>query len=138
MTVADAVTRELAAISAIEPAQVRPEAMLIELGLDSVRGVELLVALEARFDLELRDDAIAAVMTVGDVIHLVEDQLAQARQDAPHEGCTGASLEHDPGGDAASGDHGPQRRWSGGTAVPPGRLPGSPPCPVPLPDPSSR
>jgi len=77
MTIADAVAHELAAISAIDPAQVRPEAMLIELGLDSVRGVELLVALEARFDLELRDDAIATVMTVGDVIRMVEAQLAQ-------------------------------------------------------------
>ncbi len=79
MTIADAVAHELAAISAIDPAQVRPEAMLIELGLDSVRGVELLVALEARFGLELRDDAIATVMTVGDVIRMVEGQLAQAR-----------------------------------------------------------
>ncbi len=77
MTIADAVAHELAAISAIDPAQVRPEAMLIELGLDSVRGVELLVALEARFGLELRDDAIATVMTVGDVIRMVEAQLAQ-------------------------------------------------------------
>ncbi len=79
MTVADAVTDELAAICALEPAQIRKDALLIELGLDSVRGVELLVALEARFDLELRDDAIATVMNVGDVIRMVEGQLAQAR-----------------------------------------------------------
>jgi acyl carrier protein len=78
MSIADAVTHELAAICALAPAQVRREAMLIELGLDSIRGVELLVALESRYDLELRDDAIATVMTVGDVILMVEEQVALA------------------------------------------------------------
>jgi len=76
MTIADVVTLELASICALEPSHVRRDAMLIEIGLDSVRGVDLLIALETRFGFELRDDAIAVAMTVGDVIRVVEEQVA--------------------------------------------------------------
>ena len=79
-SIAAVIAHELAAICALRPEQVRPEAMLIELGLDSIRGVELLVALEARFDLDLRDDAIATMVTVGDVIRMVEEQVALVRK----------------------------------------------------------
>src|SRR5215218_6959577 len=49
VTTADAVMDELARVCALTTAQVRREAMLIELGLDSIRGVEFLIALESQF-----------------------------------------------------------------------------------------
>jgi acyl carrier protein len=75
MTVAEVVMQELAHVCALTTAEIRCEAMLIELGLDSVQGINFLIALEAHFGIVLPDDAIAAVMTVEDVVRIVEDQL---------------------------------------------------------------
>jgi acyl carrier protein len=82
VTTADAVIDELARVCALTTAQVRREAMLIELGLDSIRGVEFLIALESHFGIELADDAIATVMTVEDVILMVEQQVDGSPRDA--------------------------------------------------------
>jgi len=75
VAVADAITDELVAIRKIDPARVTPETLLIELGLDSIQGVEFLVALESRFNLKLRDDAITIRMSVRDVVQMIEEQL---------------------------------------------------------------
>ena len=55
--------------------QVTPEAKFIEdLGADSLDTVELVMALEEEFGLEIPDEEADKLQTVGDVIKYVEDQ----------------------------------------------------------------
>lgn len=74
MNIAKQVKQELAHICAIDPAEVRDEAWLIEYGLDSVRSLELIMALEEHFYIELPDEVIARVRTVADLVRLIEQQ----------------------------------------------------------------
>ena len=78
MTIAQQIKQELAQICAIDPADVRDDAWLIEYGLDSVRSLELIMALEEHFDIELPDEAFARLQTVADVVRLIE-QLRSAQ-----------------------------------------------------------
>lgn len=55
--------------------QVTPEAKFIEdLGADSLDTVELVMALEEEFGLEIPDEEAEKLQTVGDVIKYVEEQ----------------------------------------------------------------
>ncbi len=52
----------------IEPALLKPESRLIEdLGLDSLDGVDLVVAVEKRFDCRLEESRVRELRTLGDV-----------------------------------------------------------------------
>ena len=58
--------------------QVTPEAKFIEdLGADSLDTVELVMALEEEFGLEIPDDEAEKLQSVGDVIMHVEDSQAK-------------------------------------------------------------
>jgi acyl carrier protein len=58
--------------------QVTPEATFIEdLGADSLDTVELVMALEEEFGLEIPDDEAEKLQSVGDVIKHVEDSQAK-------------------------------------------------------------
>lgn len=58
--------------------QVTPEAKFIEdLGADSLDNVELVMALEEEFGLEIPDDEAEKLQSVGDVIKHVEDSQAK-------------------------------------------------------------
>ncbi len=58
--------------------QVTPEAKFIEdLGADSLDTVELVMALEEEFGLEIPDDEAEKLQSVGDVIKHVEDSQAK-------------------------------------------------------------
>ncbi len=74
MTTAEQTKQELAHLCGIDPTLVRDEAWLIEYGLDSMRSLELIMALEEHFDIELPDEAIARVQTVADLVRLIEQQ----------------------------------------------------------------
>jgi acyl carrier protein len=75
MNIAQQIKQELARIYAIEPERIMEETWLIEYGLDSLRIMELVLALEDHFDIELRDEAIARLQTVADLVKLIEGQL---------------------------------------------------------------
>lgn len=75
MTIREQIAQELSQLCAVDPAAIRGPARLIEYGLDSLRSLELVVALEERFDLELPDEAIAHVRTVDDMVALIERRL---------------------------------------------------------------
>jgi acyl carrier protein len=77
MNIAQQIKQELAYICAIEPERIKAEAWLIEYGLDSVRSMDLVIALEDQFGIELPDEAIARLQTVADVIKLIEGQLVK-------------------------------------------------------------
>jgi acyl carrier protein len=52
----------------VDSASIRPETTLTELGIDSLEGLEVIFALEDRFDISIADEDAAAMKTVGAVV----------------------------------------------------------------------
>ncbi len=60
----------------IDVSQVTPEAKLVkDLGVDSLDIVELIMALEERFGIEIYDEQAEKIVNVGDVMRYIEKQL---------------------------------------------------------------
>ncbi|MEM1379218.1 MAG: acyl carrier protein [Pseudomonadota bacterium] len=58
----------------VDAAKVEPKASFIDdLGADSLDIVELVMAFEEEFDLEIPDDAAETIQTVGDAIKFIEE-----------------------------------------------------------------
>jgi acyl carrier protein len=69
----DRVRKLIARNLSIAEETVVPEANLIlDLGADSLDTVELIISLEDEFDVQLTDDQVGSVQTVGDAVALVE------------------------------------------------------------------
>lgn len=82
-SVADRVKTIVAEHLGVEPERVTPEARIVdELGADSLDVVELVMAVEAEFGIEVPDDAADRVQTVGDAVRLVERVIAEGGQRA--------------------------------------------------------
>ena len=61
----------------VEDAKVEPKASFIDdLGADSLDIVELVMAFEEEFDLEIPDDAAETIQTVGDAVKFLEKNSA--------------------------------------------------------------
>ena len=61
----------------VEAASVTPEASFIDdLGADSLDIVELVMAFEEEFDIEIPDDAAEHIQTVGDAVKFIDEKLA--------------------------------------------------------------
>ena len=59
----------------VKPDQVTPEAKFIEdLGADSLDTVELIMALEEEFGIEVPDEQAEKLTTVGDVVKYIEER----------------------------------------------------------------
>lgn len=59
----------------VDAAKVEPKASFIDdLGADSLDIVELVMAFEEEFDLEIPDDAAETIQTVGDAIKFIEEK----------------------------------------------------------------
>ncbi|AXH13184.1 acyl carrier protein [Arcobacter sp. F155] len=57
-----------------DPAEVKEESKFIEdLGADSLDVVELVMALEEKFDIEIPDEDAEGILTVADAIKYIED-----------------------------------------------------------------
>ena len=56
----------------IDPTTIRPETTLASLGIDSLEGLEVIFALEDRFNIRISDEDAAAMKTVGEVIDGVQ------------------------------------------------------------------
>jgi acyl carrier protein len=67
-----AVREELAAIKVPGAETAEPETTWEELDVDSLDLVELVKALEDRYDVEISDDDLKGIAAVGDAINLVE------------------------------------------------------------------
>lgn len=70
--VSKSVRQEIAQICATAVEEVKDEGSLVEYGFDSLKTVELIVALEAHFDIEIDETDIEGLQTVGDVIRAIE------------------------------------------------------------------
>ena len=62
----------------VNPEQVTPQAKFIEdLGADSLDTVELVMAFEEEFNVEVPDEEAEKLQTVGDVIKYIEDKASK-------------------------------------------------------------
>ena len=60
----------------VDPATIKPEASFIaDLGADSLDVVELVMAFEENFDVEIPDDAAEKIVTVGDAVSFLEQTV---------------------------------------------------------------
>ncbi|NNF07809.1 MAG: acyl carrier protein [Candidatus Eisenbacteria bacterium] len=60
----------------VSPDQVKPEARFIDdLGADSLDTVELIMALEEEFDVEIPDDEAEKMLTVGDAMNYLQANI---------------------------------------------------------------
>jgi acyl carrier protein len=64
----------------IEKEKVVPEAnFTTELGADSLDVVELVMAFEEKFDIDIDDDSAGKIQTVQDAINYIEDYIAKGK-----------------------------------------------------------
>ena len=60
----------------VEEEKVTPEASITDdLGADSLDIVDLVMSLEEEFDLEIPDDQVENIKTVGDIVKYIEDNV---------------------------------------------------------------
>lgn len=77
--VADALREIMAARLGLTAEQIVPEARLVEdLGLDSLDAVELAIAVERKFDIEVPEEELTKLKTVADMLALVESRTREA------------------------------------------------------------
>ena len=59
----------------VDPKEVKEESKFVEdLGADSLDVVELVMALEEKFDIEIPDDEAEKIQTVQDVVNYIENK----------------------------------------------------------------
>ncbi len=63
----------------VDPSKVKPEARLADdLGADSLDQVEIVMACEEEFGIEIPDNAAEKIATVADAINFIEEQVKKA------------------------------------------------------------
>lgn len=78
MTTAEKVRNIIAEQLGVKPEEVTPEAKFIEdLGADSLDTVELVMALEEEFGMEIPDEEAEKLVTVGDATRYIEEKAGQ-------------------------------------------------------------
>jgi acyl carrier protein len=76
MNTADKIKEAIIDKLGVEESQITPEASFIDdLGADSLDTVELIMALEEEFDLEIPDEDAETLITVKAVVDYIEDKL---------------------------------------------------------------
>ena len=74
MAILDEVKEVIVQQLSVDAAQVKPEAEFVkDLGADSLDVVELVMALEEKFDIEIPDEQAEKITTVGDVVKYIEE-----------------------------------------------------------------
>jgi acyl carrier protein len=77
--VAEGLKEIMAARLGLPAEQLVPEARLVEdLGLDSLDAVELAIAVERKFNIDVPEDELAKLKTVADMLALVESRIQRA------------------------------------------------------------
>ena len=74
MTIAEKVKKMIVEQLGVNESEVQPEAKFIDdLGADSLDIVELVMALEDEYGIEIPDEDAEKIETVGDAIHYIEE-----------------------------------------------------------------
>lgn len=68
----ETVRKLIAETCAIDPQVVKPEARLAGYGIDSVRALDLVVAIEEAFQLQVPEEALLDIKTVKDLVTFVD------------------------------------------------------------------
>ncbi|MDN5292742.1 MAG: acyl carrier protein [Eubacteriales bacterium] len=75
-TVFDRVKKIIVEQLGVEEDEVTPEASFIDdLGADSLDVMELVMALEEEFDMQISDEDAEKIRTVGDVVNYIQERL---------------------------------------------------------------
>ena len=78
MSLQDKVRSIIAEQLGVKPEQVTPQASFIDdLGADSLDTVELVMALEEEFGIEIPDEEAEKLVTVGDAMKYIEEKAGQ-------------------------------------------------------------
>lgn len=68
----------IAEVSGVEVESLQPETELVgQLGIDSPRALQMLVELEDRLDVEISDEDVENLNTVGDILTTIEAHFAE-------------------------------------------------------------
>lgn len=77
MAVVDRVKSIIAEQLGVKPEEVTPQASFVDdLGADSLDTVELVMALEEEFSIEIPDEDAEKMTTVGEAVKYIEDKVA--------------------------------------------------------------
>jgi acyl carrier protein len=74
----DLVINEIAATMDIPAASLRPDTLLTQIGMDSLQGLQLLVALEQAAGLQLEEEDFKHFTTVGSIVGLLNARWQEA------------------------------------------------------------
>jgi acyl carrier protein len=66
----------VADVCAIDASAIKDDGKLLELGIDSVRAMDLLVAIEHAFSIEVPDRDAAKLVSLGDVVAYIDKKRA--------------------------------------------------------------
>ena len=78
MAVQEKITEIIVEQLGVKPEEVTPEASFVDdLGADSLDTVELVMALEEEFGVEIPDEDAEKIQTVGDAIKYIEERAKQ-------------------------------------------------------------
>ncbi len=69
----DTVRKIIADVGHCNIEDVKPEAELINLGIDSLKAITVLFELEEAFDIEIPNELIPSIVTVNDILIKVEE-----------------------------------------------------------------
>ena len=80
MAVQDKITEIIVEQLGVKPEEVVPEASFVDdLGADSLDTVELVMALEEEFGIEIPDEDAEKIQTVGDAIRYIEEKSGSTK-----------------------------------------------------------
>jgi len=68
------------------PEQLRPQATLVDLGIDSLDLVDLMFKIEDRFGLKIKDDVPRSLVTLGDVASYIDGLRERQSEDRTRAG----------------------------------------------------
>ncbi len=65
----------IAEISGREVEEIKPEVNFEELGVDSIKAIEITVAIEKKYKIRVKDEQVAQITTVAKAIEVVKEAL---------------------------------------------------------------
>ncbi|MEM7117920.1 MAG: phosphopantetheine-binding protein [Chloroflexota bacterium] len=75
MSILTVIQREVAIVCGVAANAVQPDARLFTFGLDSIRTMDVIIGLEAEYDIDIYETEIAPLETVADVVQLIETKI---------------------------------------------------------------